>query len=81
MWYHVRLTNLLFFSLRNWIFPPVEADAGRHHENASKMKEDESETEAEDNSETDDLEAAQHKKKFRKDKIGFRDRKVGHDEI
>lgn len=39
------------------------------------MKQEESESESESETE-EDLEATQTKKKFRKDKIGFRDRKV-----
>lgn len=69
--------------MKDFIFPPVDADAGQSGPGTSeKLKpEDQETTDTEDDesgseSEGDDLEAAQPKKKFRKDKIGFRDRKV-----
>lgn len=67
------------------MFPPVDADAGSAgpNEPSSKVKQEESENETDTESEAEehDLEAAQPKKKFRKDKIGFRDRKVSVNDI
>lgn len=62
--------------IKKYIFPPVDADAGASPKESSKMQAETSDEESEEESEEQDIEAAQPKKKFRKDKIGFRDRKV-----
>lgn len=75
------IAHFPFSRLKDFVFPPVDADAGQSAPGGTSEKlkpetEEETDTEGETDSEADDLEAAQPKKKFRKDKIGFRDRKV-----
>ena len=68
--------------IKDLIFPPVDADVGTSGPQAesSKVKtdgdSDSDKSDSDTDSEAEDLEAAQPKKKFRKEKIGFRDRKV-----
>lgn len=57
------------------IFPPVDAEANQQSENSNVMgdKDDNETAESESDSEVDDL---QIKKKPKKEKVGFRERKV-----
>lgn len=66
----------LYFSIIEYFTPKVDADAGvkSKHENTDISQ---SNSEVDDNSESEsELEDGQPKKKLRKEKVGFRDRKV-----
>lgn len=60
------------------IFPPVDADSGVGASDDAKTEESSGDDESDGES---DLEATQTKKKFRREKIGFRDRKVRATEL